>query len=108
MVCATFGALFITYLSIVIMLLYLLGTQHADSIMSAPILIVTGAGIIYVMVKMENMSGAKEEAFFESIWENIKDLLMQYTGIFCGMAMISLVVCFVASVKIVEKRRAIC
>lgn len=106
MVCATFGALFITYLSIVIMLLYLLGTQHADGIMSAPILIVAGIGIIYVMLKTENMGGAEEDAFFESIWGNIKDLLMQYTGILCGMAMISLVVCFVASVKIVEKRRA--
>lgn len=106
MVCATFGALFIIYLSIVMMLLYLLGTRHADNIMSAPLFLVVGVGIVYAMLKMENMGGAEEDAFFANIWENIKDLLIQYTGILCVIAVASLVVCFVVSVKIVEKRRA--
>lgn len=106
--CATFGAILVAYLSIVMMLLYQCGTQHVDLIQGAPVIATLIAGIVYVVIKMEN--SVDEEALLANIWESIRGFFTQYTGVVCGIALVVLLVCFSASVKIVEKRRvkAIC
>lgn len=105
-VAVTFAAVLIVYLSIVMMLLYLFGTQQADTIQTIPFLAAFIAGVIYVVVKMEDMTGDQEDAFMANIWGGIKGFLTQYAGILCIIALVVLILSFFVSVKIVEKRRA--
>lgn len=106
MVCATFGGLLISYFSIVMLLLYLLGTKYMDMIVSMPILATAIVGIVYIDLKMRNMSGGEEYAFLSGIMMSVKGFFAQYTGNVCAISVVLLLVSFVVSVKIVEKRRA--
>lgn len=102
----TFGAALLIYLSIVMMLLYLFGTRYADTILAVPLLIVMIVGGVYIVMKLEHLGGAQEDALMSNIWGSIKGFLTQYAGILCVIALVILILSFFASVKIVEKRRA--
>lgn len=109
-VAVTFGAVLIMYLSIVMMLLYLFGTQQADLIQTIPVLTALAAGVIYAIVRTGDMTRNEEDAFFANIWGCVKGFLTQHVEMLCITALVVLVLSFFLSVKFVGKRRgkAIC
>lgn len=109
-VAVLFGSVMISYLCIVMCLIYLLGVKYADYIQSAPILIVMIVAVVFSNVKMMNMEEEELTALMENIWETVKSFITQNVSIFLLVAVVTLVVTYFASVWIVEKRRgkAIC
>lgn len=105
-VAATFGAVLMVYLCIVMMLIYLFGTRYADAIQALPFLAALIACVILVQVKLKSMTVEQEDALMADFLGKITEFLTQHVGMFCVIALIMLVLSFFASVKIVEKRRA--
>lgn len=105
-----FGAVMLSYLCIVMCLIYLIGTKYADYIQATPILIVLVGAVVFSNVKMMNMQEAEMDALMANMWGNVKGFVTQNAGIFLLVAIVVLVVTYFASVQIVEKRRgkAIC
>lgn len=105
-----FGAVMLSYLCIVMFFIYLLGTKYADYIQSAPILIALVGAVVFSNMKMMNMEEAELNSLMQNMWGTVKGFVTQNAGIFLLVAIVVLVVTYLASVKIVEKRRgkAIC
>ena len=109
-VAVLFGAIMISYLCIVMSLIYLLGVKYADYIQSAPILIVMIVAVVFSNVKMMNMEEEELTALMGNMWRTVKGFITQNVSIFLLVAVVILVVTYFISVQIVEKRRgkAIC
>ena len=94
-------SIFMIYIGLVIVLLYLLGTKRADVIQSLPFLIVFFAGIIWFAMKIEDGADIMQMIRAE------KDFFEKYGLILFGVAVLFMSVSYIASVKILEKRRDI-
>lgn len=109
-VIGTFAAVFVALQSLSMMINYLLGGQYVKHVQTASILIGYIVIIIFVNAALGDMSEEQMDVFMANAWENTRNLLTQYAGIFCVVAMAVFGIAYCISVKIVEKRRgkAIC
>lgn len=94
-------AVFMIYIGFVMVLLYLLGTKRADVIQSIPFLIAFFVGIIWFAMKIE------DGADILKMISSGKYFFEKYGVVLFGVAVLFMIVSYIASVKILERRRDI-
>ena len=94
-------SVFMIYIGFVMFFLYLLGTKRADIIQSLPFLLAFFVGIIWFAMKIE------DGADIMQMIRSGKDFFEKYGLILFGVAVLFVSVSYIASVKILEKRRDI-
>ena len=94
-------AVFMIYIGFVMVLLYLLGTKRADVIQSLPFLIAFFVGIIWFAMKIE------DGADILKMISSGKYFFEKYGVVLFGVAVFFMIVSYIASVKILERRRDI-
>lgn len=109
-VAVIFGSVMLGYLCIVMCFIYLIGAKYADYIQAVPIVIALITTIVIVNVKIMDMDDSKLNIFMINVWRTVKKFINHNAGIFLIVAVIIFGITYIASVRIVEKRRgkAIC
>lgn len=92
-------AIFMIYMSVVLVLLYLLGAKRSDVIQSVPFLAVFFSGMIWFAVKIE------EGADIVKMINSGKEFFANYSLALFGAAVFCMIGSYITSVKILEKRR---
>ena len=92
-------AIFMIYISLVMFLLYLLGTKRSDIIQSVPFLIVFFGGTIRFAAKIEDGADIME------MISSGKEFFTNYSWFLFGAAVLCILVSYTVSVKILERRR---
>ena len=98
------------YLCIVMCFIYLIGTKYADYIQAVPIILALVLAIVFVNVKMMDMEETEFNAFTVNVWRMMKEFITHNAGVFLVITVVIFMITYIASVKIVERKRgtAIC
>lgn len=109
-VAVIFGSVMLGYLCLVMCFIYLFGTKYADYIQAAPVILALVTAIVYVNIRIKNLDETEFDALTVNVWRMGKEFVTHYAGVFLIMAGIIFGITYIASVKIVERKRgkAIC
>ncbi|MGN0374414.1 MAG: ABC-2 transporter permease [Butyrivibrio sp.] len=98
----TFGGVLVIYMSIIMPLLYLFGTDRADIIYSAPIVIIIIAAVVYANTK--KVSALSEAVIINKI-DSFINFISHKGGLLMGGAILCLICAYFISVKIIDVKR---
>lgn len=101
----TFAGAMLVYMSIVMLLLYALGTERADFIQCAPFVVVFVAGIAVMGSKMSSMSENELDGYFGKLVNELSDIIAKNGIIFIGIALVCVAVSYLISCKMLKQRR---
>lgn len=109
-VIGTFAAVFVALQGLSMMMNYLMAGQYVKYVQTVAIIIGYIVIVICMNTVLGDMSEEQMDVFMVKAWENTRNFLTQYTGIFCVVALVVFGIAYCISVRIVEKRRgkAIC
>ena len=100
-------AIFMIYMSLIMFLLYLLGTKRADIIQSVPLLLVFFVGVIRFAMKIESQSDEAELGGLIEMVNKGKEFMEKQGLMIFAVALICMCLSYFLSVKIVEKKRGL-
>lgn len=100
-------AIFMIYMSLIMLLLYLLGTKRADIIQAVPILLVFCVWVIRFAVKMEELSDTEGLGALIEIINSSKEFMEKQGVMIFAAALLCMCLSYFLSVKIVEKKRGL-
>lgn len=101
----TFAAVMLVYMSIVLLLLYVLGVERADFIQCAPFVVVFVAGIAVMGGRMSSLPENELDGYFGKLVNELSDIIAKKGILFIGIALACVAVSYIISCKMLKQRR---
>jgi len=102
----TFAAVMLVYMSIVMLLFYIFGTERADFIQCAPFIAALAAVIAALAGKINSVpKNQLDDGYFGGFIEKLSDIMARNGVLFMGLAIVCAVVSYLLSCKMLKQRR---
>lgn len=101
----TFAAVLLVYMSIVMLLLYIFGTERADFIQCAPFVAAFIAVVVVMAGKISSIPENQLDGYFGRFIEELSDIIARNGILFMGIAIVCAAVSYLISCKMLKQRR---